>query len=271
MTGRGGNLFIIDDPLKPGDAFSEAKRNAAADWLRHTLASRLDDKRLDKMILVMQRVHVDDPAGVLLATGQWRHLDLPAIAATDRTIELSYGGSYAWRAGTALHEEREPLDVLRQLRADMGETAFSAQYLQRPVPLEGGMFKPNWVRTTDEFPHDDPGSFLLQSWDTAVTANETSNWSVCTTWLINGDRYYLMEVDRRRLRVPELVRHMVHKRWEYEPAHILVEYNGVGIGLIQQLEEQGIEVTGCKVKDDKRVRAGIGVNLVRNEDASFCR
>ena len=105
---------------------------------------------------------------------------------------------------------------------------------------------------------------MLQSWDTAVTANETSNWSVCTTWLINGDRYYLMEVDRRRLRVPELVRHMASKRKEYDPAHILVEYNGVGIGLIQQLEEQGIEVTGCKVKDDKIVRAGLASTCLRD-------
>ena len=97
LTGRGGNLFIIDDPLKPGDAFSEAKRNAVNDWLRHTLASRPDDKRVDKMILVMQRVHVDDPAGVLLATGQWRHLNLPAIADRDRIVELSYGGTFSWR------------------------------------------------------------------------------------------------------------------------------------------------------------------------------
>ena len=243
LTGRGGNLFIIDDPLKPADAFSEAKRNVVNDWLRHTLASRPDDKRLDKMILVMQRVHVDDPAGVLLATGQWRLLDLPAIAHTDRIVELSYGGSYAWRAGSALHEEREPLEVLTQLRAAMGETAFSAQYLQRPVPLEGGMFKRDWLRTAAEFPHDHPDSFLLQSWDTAVTANETSNWSVCTTWLVTGERYYLMEIDRRQLRFPELVRHIAVKRAEYEPARILVEHNGVGIGLIQQLEEQGVEVT----------------------------
>ena len=94
------------------------------------------------MILVMQRVHVDDPAGVLLATGQWQHLNLPAIAERDRIVDLSYGGTFSWRARTALHEEREPLEVLTQLRADMGDTAFSAQYLQRPVPLEGGMFKP---------------------------------------------------------------------------------------------------------------------------------
>ena len=151
VTGRGGNLFIIDDPLKPSDAFSETKRNAVNDWLRHTLASRPDDKRVDKMILVMQRVHVEDPAGALLATGQWRHLNLPAISERDRIVELSYGGSFSWPAGTALHEEREPLAVLTQLRTDMGDTAFSAQYLQRPVPLEGGMFKPGWMGRSKSF------------------------------------------------------------------------------------------------------------------------
>ena len=257
LTGRGGNLFIIDDPLKPADAFSEAKRNTVNDWLRNTLASRPDNKRVDKMILVMQRVHVDDPAGVLLATGQWQHLNLPAIAERDRIVELSYGGTFSWPAGTALHKEREPLEILTQLRTEMGDTAFSAQYLQRPVPLEGGMFKPGWIRSVDEFPHDDPDSFLLQSWDTALTVNDSSNWSVCTTWLINGDRFYLMEVNRRRLRFPELVRHIAYKQWEYKPAYILVEYNGVGIGLIDQLEEKGIKVTACKVKDDKVVRAGL--------------
>ena len=112
----------------------------------------------------------------------------------------------------------------------MGDTAFSAQYLQRPVPLEGGMFKRDWLRSAAEFPHDHPDSFLLQSWDTAVTANETSNWSVCTTWLINGDRYYLMEVDRRRLRFPELVRHIAYKRKNMTPPTFLL--NTMVLGLV---------------------------------------
>ena len=78
-------------------------------------------------------------------------LNLPAISERDRIVELSYGGSFSWPAGTALHEEREPLAVLTQLRTDMGDTAFSAQYLQRPVPLEGGMFKPGWIGRSKSF------------------------------------------------------------------------------------------------------------------------
>ena len=54
LTGRGGDLIVIDDPLKPDDAYSEAKRNAANEWFKNTLLSRLDDKRTGAIIIVMQ-------------------------------------------------------------------------------------------------------------------------------------------------------------------------------------------------------------------------
>src|ERR1700722_3837240 len=60
LTGRGAQLLVIDDPLKPDDATSEAKRNAANEWFRTTLMSRLDDKRTGSIVIVMQRVHMDD-------------------------------------------------------------------------------------------------------------------------------------------------------------------------------------------------------------------
>src|SRR5215471_4361421 len=60
LTGRGGNLIIIDDPTKPDDAFSEVKRSAANQWFTNTLLSRLDDKRTGAIAVVMQRVHIDD-------------------------------------------------------------------------------------------------------------------------------------------------------------------------------------------------------------------
>jgi hypothetical protein len=66
LTGRGGDVIIIDDPLKPDDAFSEVKRSAANQWFTNTLLSRLDDKRTGAIAVVMQRVHVDDLTGFLL-------------------------------------------------------------------------------------------------------------------------------------------------------------------------------------------------------------
>lgn len=73
LTGRGGDIIIIDDPLKPDDAFSETKRSGANQWFTNTLLSRLDDKRTGAIIVVMQRVHMDDMTGFLTAqSDEWQ-------------------------------------------------------------------------------------------------------------------------------------------------------------------------------------------------------
>src|SRR6266567_5948168 len=80
LTGRGGNLIIIDDPMKPLDACSESAREANQQWFANTLLTRLDNKTEDAIVVVMQRLHVDDLVGYLLEQGGWTHLNLPAIA-----------------------------------------------------------------------------------------------------------------------------------------------------------------------------------------------
>ncbi len=56
LTGRGGNLFIIDDPLKPADALSDVSRERVLDWYRSTLVTRPDDKQAARIMVVMQRI-----------------------------------------------------------------------------------------------------------------------------------------------------------------------------------------------------------------------
>ncbi|TMJ36786.1 MAG: hypothetical protein E6G86_18165, partial [Alphaproteobacteria bacterium] len=86
LTGRGGNLIVIDDPLKPQDAYSEAARENTKQWYSNTLLSRLDDKTKDAIIVVMQRLHLDDLVGHLLEQKGWTHLNLPAIAESEFRI-----------------------------------------------------------------------------------------------------------------------------------------------------------------------------------------
>ena len=74
LTGRGGNLLIIDDPMKPQDAESVLARDNIKDWYSKTLLSRLDSKVDDAIIVVMQRLHVDDLVGHLLEQGGWTEL-----------------------------------------------------------------------------------------------------------------------------------------------------------------------------------------------------
>jgi hypothetical protein len=135
LTGRGGDIIIIDDPLKPDDAFSETKRTGANQWFTNTLLSRLDDKRTGAIVVVMQRVHMDDLTGFLTEqSDEWEILNLPAIADHDCTIPCWDGTSYFRKAGEVLSPEREPFSVLEELKIQIGSDLFSAQYQQMPAP-----------------------------------------------------------------------------------------------------------------------------------------
>ena len=130
----GGQLIIVDDPIKPDDAASDLARRRVIDWYEKTLTSRLDNKSEGAIILVMQRLHVDDLAGHLLEAGGWDYLGLPAIAEIEEEIPLPRGRVHIRRPGELLFPARESQAVLDQLKREMGTQAFSAQYQQQPVP-----------------------------------------------------------------------------------------------------------------------------------------
>src|SRR5271167_4807676 len=83
LTGRGADIIVIDDPLKPEEALSKALRQACNEWFLHTLYSRLNDKRHGVIVIIMQRLHEDDLVGHVLAQEPWEVLSFPAIAETD--------------------------------------------------------------------------------------------------------------------------------------------------------------------------------------------
>src|SRR5207253_1705640 len=68
LTGRGADLIVIDDPLKPEEALSQAHRRAANEWFDHTLYSRLNDKEKGAIILIMHRLHESLPSGMTRGT-----------------------------------------------------------------------------------------------------------------------------------------------------------------------------------------------------------
>src|SRR5213078_1391793 len=166
LTGRGADLIIVDDPLKAEEAMSEPARKRVIDWFGGTLVSRLNDKENGPIIVVMQRLHENDLAGQLLDQGGWEHLDLPSIAVDDCVIPLGRGKVMTRRIGDVLHPERESKDALDRIKAEIGSLQFSAQYQQRPVPLEGNLIKRDWFH-----------------W-----------FTVCTTWRITKSDYYLIDV-----------------------------------------------------------------------------
>src|SRR5215472_8065752 len=115
LTGRGADIIIIDDPLKPEEALSQAQRKAGNEWYDHTLYSRQNDKRRGAIVIIMQRLHEDDLVGHVLAQEPWEVLSFPAIAEADEEhqIETIWGlESFTRRRGEALHPDREPPETL---------------------------------------------------------------------------------------------------------------------------------------------------------------
>ena len=89
ITGRGGDIIIIDDPLKLSDAESDIKREHVNDTYRNTIQSRLDDNENGAIIIVMQRLHMDDLCGTVLKHSDgWTVLKLPLIAERDEQIQI---------------------------------------------------------------------------------------------------------------------------------------------------------------------------------------
>ena len=238
LTGRGGDIIIIDDPIKPDEAASETARKNVLSWYSNTLASRLNDKKQGAIVLVMQRLHEEDLAGHLIEAGGWHHLSLPAIAETDLQIPISADQQFLFKEGQALHPERENVEQLESLRRSMGSANFTAQYQQSPIPTEGLHVKREWLRYYDVPPSQIPGDRIVQSWDTASKDGVFNDYSVCVTALIRKRVVYVLDVYRAKLQFPDLKRRTVEmaKRWHANV--LLIEDAASGQQLIQVLRSE---------------------------------
>jgi hypothetical protein len=241
LTGRGADYIIIDDPIKPSEALSEAVRTNCNDWYDHTLYSRLNDKRTGCIIVIMQRLHQDDLVGHLMEQGSWELWSFAAIAEKDEaySVPTLFGvREFTRKAGEPLQPEREPLAQLAVIRTTMNEYHFAAQYQQRPGPKGGGIVKVEWFRRYES--NQLPVKFeqIVQSWDTANKPTDLSEYSVCTTWGVKDKRVYLLDVYRARLNYPDLKRAVRERCDAFKATVVLIEDKASGTQLIQELARE---------------------------------
>jgi len=260
LTGRGGDIIIIDDPLKPADAMSEPKRSAVNEWFRSTVMSRLNSKQHGAIVIVTQRLHADDLVGNLLeqSAADWTVLNLPAIASEPESIPIAEDRVHKRNVGEVLHPARESAETLERIRREIGSDAFAAQYQQSPAPPGGAMFKRSWFRYYDRLPDltdEDPS--IIQSWDTASKTGPINDWSVCTTWLLYKNRYYLIDVFRDKLDFPSLKQTAIDLGHRHRVDTILVEDTGVGTGLISELWDAGYNTQEVNPTTSKEARASV--------------
>lgn len=249
MTGRGGNVIIIDDPIKPSDANSETALNKVNDWYKSTLLSRLDDPQNGVIILIMQRVHENDLTGYLLeSSDEWTHIKMPEIAINNETWHVG-NKVYRRAIGRPLNARRTDIANIETRRNELGSYVWSAQYQQEPCPAEGGIIKEEWLHyySNEQASHIDERKYqqIFISWDTANKAGVNNAYSACCVMLRIKDRaqtyLYLLDVIRGKWEMPELVRKAqeIYNKWNMNnTAVFLIEDQASGTQLKQILSSE---------------------------------
>jgi predicted phage terminase large subunit-like protein len=268
LTGRGADLILIDDPSKPEEALSDARRNAPNEWFLNTLYSRLNDKCRGAIVIIMQRLHEDDLVGHVLGQEPWEVVCFPAIAEADEVHEIDtiWGPQFfTRRPGEALHPARESLATLAHIRRTIGEYNFAGQYQQSPASLGGGLVKAEWFRRYGEKERPERFERIVQSWDTANKATELSDFSVCTTWGVRGKKLYLLGLLRQRLEYPALKRAVREQQNLFNATDVLIEDKASGTQLIQELIADGCHgVTRYQPTTDKIMRLHAQTAMIEN-------
>jgi len=238
LAGRGANLCIIDDPVSEQDALSPTALDNIYEWYTSGPRQRLQPG--GAIIIVMTRWSIRDLTAKVLqkqaegGADKWEVVEFPAIFPdTDKVLWPEF-----W--------SREELDGVR---ASIPVAKWNAQYLQNPTAEEGAIVKRDWWNVWDS---DEPPtcSYIIQSYDTAFTKSERSDYSAITTWGVfhpdDGDEaaIILLDAEKGRWEFPELKDAALRLYGEYEPDLVLIEQKASGTPLTQDLRKMGIPVSG---------------------------
>ena len=124
LTGRGGDVFIIDDPTKANDANSQVALEAANEWFRNSARSRLNSQSKSLVVVTQQRLHAKDLSGTLIDSG-WPSLVIPAVAIETQNYAVADGEVYRRPSGELLQPDRDGPDTIEEIKREVGSRIFA--------------------------------------------------------------------------------------------------------------------------------------------------
>ena len=224
VTGRGTDFFVLDDPVNPKEAMSDTIRTDTNDTIHSTVPTRFNDLRKQYWLLIMQRLHDDDPTGhFALKDPRWFVLKLPGENKTGKAIEYRLGDQ-VWRMepGELLFPDRLTRKVLDELLDDLLPYNYAGQILQEPVPIGGGEIDPQWFQFYAN------GSVKPKEMNIAILVDPSggeelnkkkkklSDWTAMFVigWA-SDNNYYVLDIIRDRLNPTERINtlFMLHRKW----------------------------------------------------------
>ena len=236
VTGRGADLFIIDDPHSEQDAMSEGRLEEAYEWYTSGPRQRLQPG--GKIIVVMTRWGLRDLTGRLIKaqgsdvlSDQWEVVEFPAILPSENPLWPEF-----WKK-----------DDLLKVKASLPVQKWGAQWQQQPTAEEGAIVKKEWwkIWKKEDIPEVD---YIIQSYDTAFSKKESADYSAITTWGVfrseetGADNIILMDASRGRWNFPELKEKALEENEYWQPDMMIVEAKASGLPLTDELRRAGIPI-----------------------------
>jgi len=190
LTGKGGHLIIIDDPVKNWqEAESETIQGRNYDWMRTVTRTRAEPGAV--FVVLQTRWHESDLSGKLIDEGTWDVINIPATCDNEETDPMGR------KDGEALCPARYDEEALAEIRIDIGERFYAALFQGQPSPAEGDIFKRQWWKYYDELPSGI--TKWCQSVDPSFTDKKTSAYCVIQTWAAKQADFYLVDQFREKM------------------------------------------------------------------------
>lgn len=257
MTGSRGDRVILDDPLSVDDAQSEAALAGAESTFREALPTRVNNDD-SAIVVIMQRLNEKDTSGIILNEKLgYTHLCLPMEFESARRCITSIGfRDPRKKEGELLFPDRFSARTVTELKRTLGEYAYAGQMQQNPSPVGGGILQPVYLKLWSADKPIPALDFVMQSYDTAFTANTANDPTAQTTFGFfthNGQQCALiLDSWDEHLAYPQLRSRMIddwhatygadeHRKGR-KADRCLIEEKGSGIALVQELRMAGIPV-----------------------------
>lgn len=261
ITSKHADILKIDDPINPKEAASDVGLKTANDFFSQTLPTRKVDKKVTPTILIMQRLHANDPTGYILSRKEdkLRHVCLPAEL-SDRVNPPEYRANYT---NGLLDEKRLDREILAEMKTDLGSIAYAGQFEQSPTVPGGYIIKKDWWKTVSPETFDllrGPNDPIIFFGDTAYTENSEDNdpsgfIGTCKV----GNNLYITVAKKVFMEFPALCKFLpgfVTQHGYTSSSSVRIEPKANGLAVIQQLKTiTGLNITNTKSpKDDKKTR-----------------
>ncbi|MBW2672080.1 MAG: phage terminase large subunit [Deltaproteobacteria bacterium] len=259
ITGDHADIQVADDPLKPMDVtgLMNADGNAlakASEWWDETMSTRLTSVANSARVVVMQRLHEADLAGLLIDQG-YELLCLPMKYDPERHYETSLGHvDFRTVEGELLWPERFPEEAVKVQRKELGARGAAAQHDQLPSPPGGELFQRSWIQHWNEYPARK--TKIIQSWDCSFKDLKTSDSVAGQVWLVKGGEYYLLDSVADKMGIAATMRAIVAMSAKWPKAKTkLIEDKANGTAVIELLKGSIPGIIAVNPQGGKWVRA----------------